>query len=112
MKTKTNLLAAGILLATTAVGLGQAAFTKITTGAIVTDAGFSAGCAWGDYNNDGYLDLFVTHQQGTNNLLYLNNGDGTFTKVSTGSIVTDGGNSTGAPGEIIDNDGFLDLFVA
>src|SRR5438309_11239156 len=46
-------------------------FSKITSGDIVTDVGFSAGCAWGDYNNDGYLDFFVGNQQGNENYLYL-----------------------------------------
>src|SRR6266568_7779918 len=36
-------------------------FTKITTGSIVNDGGFSISCAWGDYDNDGWLDLFVSN---------------------------------------------------
>jgi hypothetical protein len=88
-------------------------FTKITTGAIVTDVGIFDGAAWGDYNNDGFLDLFVANSQlGGDNLLYRNNGDGTFTKITTGSVVTDGGNSIGGSWGDFDNDGFLDLFVA
>lgn len=113
MKTNINFIAIGILATTATIGLGQATFTKITTGAIVTDLGQSWGCAWGDYNNDGNLDLFVTSsEQGTGNFLYLNNGDGTFTAISTGSIVTDGGTATGCVWGDFDNDGWLDLFVA
>ena len=91
---------------------GTPTFTKITTGVIVTDTGIAGGCAWGDYNNDGHDDLFVASSQvGGQNLLYLNKGDGTFTKISTGSIVTDGGNSSACVWGDFDNDGFLDLFV-
>jgi hypothetical protein len=53
-------------------------FTKITTGAIATDGGDSSGCAWGDFDNDGFVDLFVGNG-GSRNFLYHNNGDGTFT---------------------------------
>jgi hypothetical protein len=47
-----------------------------------------------------------------NNFLYRNNGDGTFTKITTGSLANDGGASTGIAWGDYDNDGFLDLFVA
>ena len=113
VKPRINLLAAGMFLAAFATAFGQSTFTKITNGAIVTDMGMSDGCVWGDYNNDPYLDLFVANsQQGGLNFLYRNNGDGTFTKISTGSIVTDGGNSLGCAWGDYDNDGSLDLFVA
>ena len=113
MKIKIRIiLASTIFLAALADARAQTTFTKITTGAIATDVGFSAGCAWGDYNNDGYLDLFVANQQGAENFLYLNNRNGTFTKVATGDIVTDGGTSVGCMWGDYDNDGFLDLFVA
>src|SRR5438094_417655 len=65
----------------------------------------------GDYDNDGFLDLFVTRQLGQGNVLYHNNGDGTFARVSEGSIVNDRGNSVGCAWGDYDNDGFLDLFV-
>ena len=86
-------------------------FVKITTGAIVNDGGSAIGCSWGDYNNDGYLDLFVTNFLNQNNFLYRNNGDGTFTKITSGAIVSDGGNSVGSTWSDFDNDGDLDLFV-
>jgi len=86
-------------------------FTKITTGDIVTDGGTSQAVAWGDYDNDGDQDLFVTNHNNEHNFLYRNNGDGTFTKVTTGAIVSDGGNSLSASWADYNNDGYLDLFV-
>ena len=85
-------------------------FTKIISGAIVNDGGNSTGCSWGDYDNDGYLDLFVANF-GQNNCLYNNNGDGTFSKVTSGIHVNDGGDSRGGSWGDYDNDGYLDLFV-
>jgi hypothetical protein len=90
---------------------GNGTFTKITAGAIVTDSQQSEICQWADYDNDGFLDLFVANTSGQNESLYHNNGDGTFAKVTTGSIVNDGGNSAGCAWGDYDNDGFLDLFV-
>ena len=92
--------------------IGNGAFTKITTGNIVNDIGNSVACAWGDYDNDGFLDLFVANRSGQRNFLYHNNGDGTFTRITTGKIVTDIGSSEGCAWGDYDNDGFLDLFVA
>jgi hypothetical protein len=91
---------------------GDGGLTKITSGIIVTDSEQSEICQWADYDNDGFLDLFIANNSGQNNSLYHNNGDGTFSKVTTGSIVNDGGNSAGCAWGDYDNDGFLDLFVA
>ncbi|MEO8426498.1 MAG: FG-GAP-like repeat-containing protein [Verrucomicrobiota bacterium] len=92
--------------------LSAQSFTQITSGNVVTDAGNSHGMAWGDYDGDGNLDLFVANAGGLNNFLYHNNGDGTFTKITTGTVVNDGGNSTSCAWGDYDNDGHLDLFVA
>jgi hypothetical protein len=92
--------------------LGGGAFTKITTGAIVTDGGDSWSASWGDYDNDGYLDLFVTNNGGGADFLYHNNGDNTFIKVTTGPVVTDFGWGAGSAWDDFDNDGDLDLLVA
>lgn len=90
---------------------GNGTFTKITTGAIVNDGGNSTGCAWADYDKDGYVDLFVCNRNQPN-FLYHNNGNGTFTKITTGAIVTNNSNSGGCAWADYDNDGYPDLFVA
>ncbi|MCI0472205.1 MAG: FG-GAP-like repeat-containing protein, partial [Ignavibacteria bacterium] len=89
-------------------------FTKITSGAIVNDGGWSYGCCWADFNNDGKQDLFVCNNQtgNKNNMLYMNNGDGTFTKVTAGIVVSDGGSSYGCTAADYDNNGTIDLFVS
>ncbi|RPI16577.1 MAG: T9SS C-terminal target domain-containing protein [Ignavibacteriae bacterium] len=92
-------------------GNGDGTFTKITTGNIVSDGGNSVGCSWGDYDNDGKIDLFVCNRN-QNNFLYHNNGSGTFTKITSGAIVTDNSNSGGCAWGDYNNDGFIDLFVA
>src|SRR4030095_10184598 len=89
-----------------------AQFTVITNGPVVNDHGDSTGCAWGDYDNDATLDLFVSNFGTPFNYLYRNQGDGTFARVTTGAIATDDTNSEGATWGDYDNDGFLDLFVA
>jgi hypothetical protein len=91
---------------------GTGAFTRVTAGAIATDTGHFVAGSWGDYDNDGFLDVFVSRYRGGNNALYRNNGDGAFEKVTAGSIVNDRGASTACVWGDYDNDGFLDLFVA
>ena len=91
---------------------GNGQWEKITTGEIVNDGGFSSGACWGDYDNDGYIDLFVANQQNQNNFLYHNNGDGTFISIASGDIVSDYGDSYSAAWADYDLDGYLDLFVA
>ena len=90
---------------------GNGTFTKIVEGALVTDRGISMGGAWGDYDGDGLVDLFVVDATG-NNRLYHNEGDGAFSRVLSGSLVNDGGQSQACAWADYDNDGFLDLFVA
>jgi hypothetical protein len=93
---------------------GDGTFSSVTNGAVVNSGGLSLSCAWGDYDNDGFLDLFVTNWDvgGATNFLFHNNGDGTFTRVMEGSQVNDVAISNGCAWGDYDNDGFLDLFVA
>ena len=92
-------------------------FTDVTTAAGLNPQLNSQGLAWGDYNNDGLLDLYVSHGSGNgagnqNNNLYRNNGDGTFTDVAAEAGADDGTDTWAAVWGDYDNDGFLDLFVA
>jgi enediyne biosynthesis protein E4 len=87
-------------------------FTDVTLKAGVAHSGWGQGCCVGDYDNDGWDDLFVTYFG--KNLLYHNNGDGTFTDVSQKAGVAGNGKrwNTGCAFVDYDRDGKLDLFVA
>jgi hypothetical protein len=89
---------------------GDGSFTDVTDKAGVGYPGWGMGVATGDYDNDGWEDLYVTCYGA--NRLYHNNGDGTFTDVAAKAGVTDPRWSTGAAFGDYDNDGLLDLFVA
>jgi len=89
---------------------GNGQFTKVINGPFASVTGPSSGSAWADYDNDGFLDLFIAERGGMNLLLH-NNGDGTFTKVTTGTLISDNGNWIGAAWGDLNNDGFPDLFV-
>jgi enediyne biosynthesis protein E4 len=84
-------------------------FTDVTEKAGVTGGTFGMGVAVGDYDNDGYPDLFVTGYG--RSILYHNNGDGTFTDVTAKAGVQSPGWTTSAVWFDYDNDGKLDLFV-
>jgi hypothetical protein len=94
---------------------GSETFTKVTGQNIVTDGGASFGASWGDYDNDGDMDLFVAnipYVADGDNFLYQNNGDGTFSKDITSIVGSEEGYSFGSAWGDYDNDGDLDLFVA
>jgi len=94
---------------------GDGTFTDVTEKAGLAGIGYSMGVAAGDYDNDGYVDLYVT---GVNrNQLFHNNGDGTFSDVTEKSGVSGVIPGFGKPWAVTagwfdyNNDGLLDLFV-
>src|SRR5215469_7950189 len=119
---------------------GDGTFTDVTAKAGVATPGWTTSAVWFDYDNDGRLDLFVCsfvdyglnkhtscgdNQLGrhyyciprifkpTHSVLYHNNGDGTFTDVTTGTDIEKAlGKSLGVVATDVNNDGWMDLFVA
>lgn len=75
---------------------------------------FGSGVAWIDFDNDGYQDLyFVNGAPGSSNVLYRNNGDGTFTDVSVkAGIANPAGKGLGVTFCDVDDDGLVDIYVA
>jgi FG-GAP-like repeat/ASPIC and UnbV len=86
-------------------------FTDIADSAGVCNDRFAKGVAWGDYDNDGRPDLYISNLH-HNNRLYHNNGDGTFTDVAERLGVTEPMDSFSCWFWDYDNDGWLDIFVA
>ncbi|HLJ39873.1 MAG TPA: CRTAC1 family protein [Candidatus Acidoferrales bacterium] len=87
-------------------------FTEVTEKAGLRKSGWASSVCVGDYNNDGYEDLFVTYFG--QNVLYRNNGDGTFTDVTVQAGLTNDPKRWGAGCSFVDynRDGHLDLFVS
>lgn len=90
--------------------LGNGTFADVTKEAKIDEIAFSMGATVGDFNNDGYPDIYLSNYGP--NLLYRNNGNGTFTDVTKKAGVG-GGNecSVGAVWVDYDNDSYLDLYV-
>src|SRR5262245_13153574 len=112
ISTKAQLVVSAISLVLPAMpaGFAQSSFTRITEGPVANDVEQSTGCAWGDYDNDGFLDLFVTHfDRISRNTLYHNERNGTFTRFGAGAAGNESNlRSAGCPWGDYDNDGFLD----
>ena len=89
---------------------GNGTFTNVTAKSGLGDVGWGMGVCAGDYNNDGWDDLYVTCLGPDH--LFKNNGNGTFTDVTKTAGVSDPRWSTGAAFVDYDNDGYLDLFVS
>lgn len=92
------------------VNRGGQTFEEVTEVAGLASEGSVWGPAFGDFDNDGDVDLFVPVINSAN-VLYRNDGDGTFTNVDVGSPLTEGRVDQGASWMDYDNDGFLDLSV-
>ena len=88
---------------------GDGTFTDVTAAAGVGGKGFGMGVTVGDYDNDGYEDIFVTNWGSS--ILYHNNGNGTFTDVTAKAGLENPHFGTGAAWIDYDRDGKLDLFV-
>ena len=93
---------------------GDGTFTDVTHTAGVADPQSSFCAAWADYDNDGYLDLYIADGvigDGAANVLYRNNADGTFTNTAETAGVANTGNSLGTAWGDYDKDGYIDLHV-
>ena len=89
---------------------GDGTFTDVTERAGVANNRWGTGICAGDYDNDGFTDLYVTNFGP--NRLYHNNGDGTFTDVAQTAGVADRRWSAGCAFGDYDSDGYIDLYVA
>lgn len=89
---------------------GDGRYVNVTANAGIVEPRYGQGVAAGDYDNDGFTDIFVSNFG--RNVLYRNNGDGTFTDITEGSGITGEKWSASAAFADLDRDGDLDLFVA
>lgn len=94
---------------------GNGSFTYQSGAGLTNGITYSETASWGDYDNDGLLDLYVARSGGTvatnRNFLFHNDGNNVFTKINSGSPVTDAYVSRSVNWTDADNDGDLDLFV-
>ncbi|MEP7146507.1 MAG: FG-GAP-like repeat-containing protein [bacterium] len=85
--------------------------TEAQVGTIVSDVGSYLTNLWGDFDNDGDLDCFETRDVPLQSRYYNNNGNGTFTRKDSLSVVINSGGNFGATAGDYDNNGSLDLYV-
>jgi hypothetical protein len=89
---------------------GDGTFTDVTKESRLINEGWGVGITVGDYDNDGFRDVFITNLG--SNALFHNNGDGTFTNLTKEAGLEGGNWSTGCAWGDYDRDGRLDLYVA
>ncbi len=89
---------------------GDGTFTDITQSAGVENMQYGTGAAWGDINNDGYLDLVVCNENGPNRL-YLNNQNETFTEIGEYAGIAETGVNYSPAFIDFDLDGYLDIYI-
>jgi enediyne biosynthesis protein E4 len=97
-------------LQTSADGTRSLHFVDVTGASNIVTRGYGMGVAAGDFDNDGWIDLYLTKFDAPNQLL-RNNGDGTFTDVSKASGTDERSWSVSAAFVDVDRDGWLDLYV-
>ncbi len=93
------------------LGNGQFQAVTGTANPIINDKGLSNGGCWGDFDNNGLLDLYVVNRDSQPNVLYINLGGGNFENASGSLIINEPADSRSAGWIDFDNDGWLDLFV-
>jgi len=96
---------------------GNFVFTEVTSAAGFPNVNkYTYGASWGDYNNDGFLDVFLCSKDPSKNIpneLYKNNGDGTFINISTSAGISNVGHQTFCAAFFdYDNDGDQDIYLA
>ncbi len=90
---------------------GDGTFSDVTIEAGIVYEGFGLGLALGDVNKDGYPDIYVSNDYVSNDLLYINQGDGTFKNEIATYLSYQSKSSMGSDLVDINNDGFLDIFT-
>ena len=91
---------------------GTGSFSLDQNSILSNDGGDSHGSCFGDFNNDGWLDLIVTNDRGGKKYFYLNQGDGSFIRKTDVAIVEKSSNAFGVAAADFDKDGDLDIFIA
>jgi uncharacterized repeat protein (TIGR01451 family) len=91
---------------------GNGNFTQVTSGWVASDKGNSHGSVWADLDNDSWLDLVVMNDASGSKFLYMNNGDGTFGKVTNSPFISPIGNSFSIASTDLELDGDIDLIIS